>query len=167
MIEVVALDWGNTLMRDLGIYPGPMASWPHVAAIDGAAGALSVLAAGRRLVVATNAADSGADLVLAALARVGLDRFFSDVFSSCEVGSEKPARAFYEAMIERLARAPAQVAMVGDSYPNDVAGARAAGLRAVWFNPAGLPCPLAQAWHDAEVRALADLPAAIACLDPG
>jgi putative hydrolase of the HAD superfamily len=165
MIDVIALDWGNTLMRDPGIYPGPMASWPHVEAVDGAAGALAALAAGRRLVVATNAADSGAALVLAALARVGLDRFFSDVFSSCEVGHEKPARAFYETMIERLACAPAQVAMVGDSYANDIAGARAAGLRTVWFNPARLPSPTTQAQHDAEVRTLAQLPAAIARLD--
>jgi len=87
------------------------------------------------------------------------------VFSSCEVGAEKPARLFYETMVERLACAPARVAMIGDSYPNDIAGARAAGLRTVWFNPAGLPCPTAQTQHDAEVRALADLPAAIARLD--
>jgi putative hydrolase of the HAD superfamily len=31
--------------------------------------------------------------------------------------------------------------MVGDSWSADVAGARAAGIRAVWFNPLGLPRP--------------------------
>jgi putative hydrolase of the HAD superfamily len=165
MIRVVSFDWGDTLMRDDRAATGPMAGWPQVAAIDGAAEALTGLAPRHRLVVATNAADSGADLVLAALARVGLDGFFAAVFSSCEVGADKPSRLFYDTMLQRLACAPHEVAMVGDNYANDVLGARAAGLRAVWFNPSGVPCPDAKARHDAEVGALGELPAAIARLD--
>jgi putative hydrolase of the HAD superfamily len=165
MIRVVAFDWGDTLMRDDRAATGPMAGWPRVAAIEGAAEALAELAPRHRLVVATNAADSGADLVLAALARVGLDGFFAAVFSSCEVGADKPSRLFFDTMVKRLACAAGEVVMVGDNYANDVIGARAAGLRAVWFNPAGAPCPVAAARHDAEVRALAELPAAIARID--
>jgi putative hydrolase of the HAD superfamily len=165
MIRVVAFDWGDTLMRDDRAATGPMAGWPHVEAIDGAAEALAELAPHHRLVVATNAVDSGADLVMAALARVGLDGFFTAVFSSCEVGADKPSRLFYDTMLERLACAPREVVMVGDNYANDVLGALAAGLRTVWFNPAGVPCAGADALHDAKVRALAELPAAIAPLD--
>ena len=51
--------------------------------------------------------------------------------------------------------------MVGDSWPNDIVGAKRAHLRAVWLNPSRaqlhgrLPAP------DAEIRALAELPAAL------
>jgi hypothetical protein len=31
--------------------------------------------------------------------------------------------------------------MVGDSWAHDVVGANTAGLRAVWFNRRGEPCP--------------------------
>jgi len=165
MIRVVAFDWGDTLMRDFRIYPGPMASWPRVAAVDGVREALVELAPHRRLVVAPNAADSGAKLVIEALARVALDGFFETVFSSAELGAEKPARAFYETIIARLGCAPHEAVMLGDSYLNDVLGARACGLRAVWFNPSGAPCPEAEPRHDAELRAMTDLPALIARLD--
>jgi FMN phosphatase YigB (HAD superfamily) len=163
-IRVIAFDWGDTLMHDSRIYSGPMVHWPEVAAIEGVQDVLTKLAAQYRLVVATNATDSGAELVLAALARVALDKYFATVFSSAELDAEKPARAFYDTMVARLDCGPGQVAMVGDSYPNDILGARAAGLRAVWFNPQGAACPLPEPAHDAEVRAMAELPAAIARL---
>ena len=48
--------------------------------------------------------------------------------------------------------------MVGDGYGSDIVGAKATGLRAIWFNPAGRRCPLVHPVHDAEIRALQDLP---------
>ncbi|MBM3146735.1 MAG: HAD family hydrolase, partial [Actinobacteria bacterium] len=159
-ISVIAFDWGGTLMEDPGLYPGPMAHWPRVAAVPHAAAVLAALAARYRLVVATNADDSDAALVLAALARVGLDRHISAVFSSADLGVQKPDRRFYESMAERLGVRPADMVMVGDSYANDVAGAAAAGLRTVWLDRYRRPRPHPPA-ADAEVRSLAELPAAV------
>ncbi len=48
--------------------------------------------------------------------------------------------------------------MVGDSYAADVQGAKAAGLRAVWFNPTAAPCPEPHPAYDGEVKDMADLP---------
>jgi putative hydrolase of the HAD superfamily len=31
--------------------------------------------------------------------------------------------------------------MVGDSWAADIEGARAAGIRSIWFNPSGRPMP--------------------------
>ncbi len=152
-VRVVLFDWGNTLMVDDG-RPGPMLAWPQVAAVPGAAEALTALHGRFRLCVATNADDSGADDVMAALERVGLERYIDRVFSSHDLGARKPDPAFYAAVLDGL-RAddaagrttspsdetrrpeailhPAQVVMVGDNYANDVAGAIVAGLKAVWF----------------------------------
>jgi membrane-associated phospholipid phosphatase/beta-phosphoglucomutase-like phosphatase (HAD superfamily) len=169
-IRVVLFDWGNTLMVDDG-QPGAMADWPRVAAVPGAAEALAALLGRYRLCVATNADDSGAEKVMTALGRVGLARFIERVFSSRDLGARKPDPAFYAAVLDALqADAVArdepplcadQVVMVGDDYENDVVGACAAGLEAIWFNPARTPLPGNRSASDVEVKALTDLPSVL------
>jgi HAD superfamily hydrolase (TIGR01509 family) len=165
-IDVVFLDWGDTLMADDGAQSGPMATWPQVQAVDGAQEALRRLRPQYRLIVATNADDSGVREVRAALARVGLDELIDDVVSSRDVGTRKPDKLFYRAALLRagfagVPLAPERAVMVGDSLQNDVAGAQAAGLRVIWLAPrrvkaaAGAPIP------DARIRKLAELPAAL------
>jgi HAD superfamily hydrolase (TIGR01509 family) len=160
VIRTVILDWGDTVMRNLP-YPGPMAHWPTVEAVPGVEQALAALQGRCRLVLATNAADSGSALVRQALARVGLEGRFDAVLTARELGAHKPEPAFFQAVLAESGTAPAEAAMVGDSYPADVAGAKAMGLRAIWFNPGGSPCP-GQPLHDAELRSMAGLPAAVA-----
>jgi FMN phosphatase YigB (HAD superfamily) len=76
---------------------------------------------------------------------------------------KKPAPEFFTAVVEAAGCAPATVVHVGDSWAHDVLGARAAGLRAVWLNRAGVPRPPGPP-PDAEVRALTDLPRVLANL---
>jgi undecaprenyl-diphosphatase len=168
-LEVIFLDWGGTLMVDDGTQSGPMAAWPEVRAVDGAQDALRRLRPHYRLLVVTNADDSGERDVLAALSRVGLDGLVDGVVSSRDVGARKPDALFYRAALLRAGRAglplaPSRAVMVGDSWPNDVAGARAAGLRAVWLNPSKARRPDGAAAPDAEIRKLAALPQALARL---
>ncbi len=168
-IDVVFLDWGNTLMVGDGAQDEPMVNWTHVAAMPGAHEALRRLRAHYRLIVATNAADSGVQDVRAALARVGLDALVDDVVSSHDVGARKPDPAFFRAALRAASAvqppAPRRAVMVGDSWINDVAGARAAGLRAIWLNPSGVGRPCGAPRPDAEIRGLHELPRALERLD--
>ena len=50
---------------------------------------------------------------------------------------------------------------IGDHPGDDIAGAQQAGLRAIWFNPAGKVWE-AERLPDAEIRNLSDLPAVLA-----
>jgi len=86
-----------------------------------------------------------------------LDRYFSLVATAHDLGVAKPDPAFFHAILKQLSLTPAEAAMVGDSYEADIAGAKSAGLRAIWFNPAGTRCPLVHPVHNAEIRALQDL----------
>lgn len=160
-VRVVLFDWGDTVMRVFPEYPGPMAHWPRVEAVPGAREALLALRPRYRLVLATNAAESGAALVREALERVGLDAHFEAVVTARELGVRKPNPAFFQAVLRQLGCAPREAAMVGDGYRADVAGAKQVGLRAVWFNPAASPCPLTHPLHDAEVRKMSELPTAL------
>jgi HAD superfamily hydrolase (TIGR01662 family) len=165
MIEVVFFDWGDTLMRDFRVHAGAMASWPQVQAMPGAELALRALAPRYRLAVATNADDSGEQLVLAALARVGLQDYISFVVSSCEVGARKPEAAFFAAALARAGCAAAQAVMVGDSLANDVGGGGAAGMRTVWVDLAGDGPPPDAPRADAVIRSLEELPEALTALE--
>lgn len=53
----------------------------------------------------------------------------------------KPGPATYHAACAALDVQPGQALMVGDNWNNDVAGAVAAGLRAVWYNPGRRAAP--------------------------
>jgi FMN hydrolase / 5-amino-6-(5-phospho-D-ribitylamino)uracil phosphatase len=93
--------------------------------------------------------------------RCGLaGEFAFELYAHVDGVPKKPAPGFYAAVLAAAGGAPASVVYVGDSIEHDVVGAQAAGLRAVWLNRAGAPCP-ASAVPDGEISSLADLPAAI------
>jgi putative hydrolase of the HAD superfamily len=71
------------------------------------------------------------------LARLGLGARFAAIVVSAEVGVEKPHRRIFDAAVERLAVAPERIVHVGDRRLEDVEGAEAAGLRALWLDRAG------------------------------
>jgi putative hydrolase of the HAD superfamily len=156
--RVVLFDWGDTLMRVFPEYRGPMVDWPRVEAVPGVKEALENLHSRCTLVVATNAADSGASLVFAALERAGLGGYFSAVFTVRELGAAKPDPGYFQAALSALGCSPAEAVMVGDSYPVDVIGARQAGLRAVWYNPRLEAAPSLPPEQDGDLPRMEDLP---------
>lgn len=165
-IDVVFLDWGNTLMVDNGMREGPMKDWGKVEAEAGAQEALLRLRPRYRLVVATNAADSPAYFVRLALARVGLDDYIDDVVSSADVGDHKPNYAFFRAALLRegdrgIPLDARRAVMVGDGTTNDIAGAQRAGMRTIWYNPTKRRFPDGAQPPDIVIKKLADLPAAV------
>lgn len=66
---------------------------------------------------------------------------------------------------ERPGVPPERIVYVGDSPEHDATGPQRAGLRAVRLNRRGLPRPTGLS-PDAEVSTLAELPGALAALEP-
>lgn len=82
------------------------------------------------------------------LDRLDLARWFDLVLDSHEEGIEKPDPGLFQIALERSHVLPDRAMHVGDLYHVDVVGARAAGLRAVLLDPAGLyRTSTAPAWH--------------------
>jgi putative hydrolase of the HAD superfamily len=94
----------------------------------------------------------------------GVAASFDAVVISGEVGAGKPEPAVFREALRRLGD-PARATMVGDSYRNDVEGALAAGLDAVWLNRRGAPRPDAAHTPTAagvpEIGSLSELPEAL------
>ena len=67
----------------------------------------------------------------------------------------KPERPLFDLALRRLGVAAGEAAMVGDSLEADIAGARAVGMRTVYYAPAGAPASVA----DVFVRSFAELAA--------
>jgi putative hydrolase of the HAD superfamily len=89
------------------------------------------------------------------LDRLGLQDLLPHRFLSAELGVMKPDAKAFQAAQKKMGLFPGEMAMVGDSWRDDVAGALGAGWTAIWVNRRGLPRPD----HDpeAEVVEIPDL----------
>jgi len=130
----VLFDWGDTVMYDDPALTAPMAEWPTVRAVEGIADVLADLqSSGRRVILATGAMVSDEGQIRKALARAGLDAYFSCVY--CFKNTNLPkGEAFYRHILVDLNVPASEVLMVGDSFEKDVQIPNALGIFAVWFN---------------------------------
>ena len=68
----------------------------------------------------------------------GLDRLFDGVFLSEEIGFEKPACEFFDAVFAAPGEVDRErVLIVGDSLTSDITGGVRAGIKTCWYNPRG------------------------------
>lgn len=93
--------------------------------------AAELAAAGVPVAILSNSEGRLAELI----DEIGWRQPFRDVVDSGRFGAAKPERAIFLHTAAVLGVAPAEVVHVGDSWNADVAGARAAGMRAIWFGP--------------------------------
>lgn len=132
---IVLFDWGDTVMRDYPERTVPMVEWDTVEVIDGIVEVLSYLhASGRSIMLATSADISDETQIRGALARGGLDQFFSRIYSFRNTNLPK-GEAFYRHILGDLKVPASDVLMVGDHFEKDVQTPNTLGIFAVWFNP--------------------------------
>lgn len=90
--------------------------------------------------------------------RLGLADYFQFTLCAEELGVGKPDPTPFREALRRAGVTAAQAVHIGDHPGDDIEGAQRAGMRAIWFNPAG------HAWQhdgapDAQIRSLRELPA--------
>jgi putative hydrolase of the HAD superfamily len=110
---------------------------------------LEVLSNRYRLAVLTN---GNADV-----RRLGLADYFEFALCAEELGVGKPDPRPFEEALRRANVAKENAIHVGDNPVDDVAGAQAAGMHTIWFNPSGKPWGTGKK-PDKEIARLADLP---------
>jgi HAD superfamily hydrolase (TIGR01549 family) len=64
----------------------------------------------------------------------GLRPFFSQVITSSETGYIKPHPRIFERALDAGGWRPEEALFVGDTYKQDIVGARAVGMRTIWLN---------------------------------
>jgi putative hydrolase of the HAD superfamily len=132
-VNALIFDWGDTIMRDFNL-PGNMAEWDKVEWIPGAELALIEASSIFLCVVATSAGNSGTPEMIAALKRVGADKYFDFFFSSKELGYNKPDPRFFIEIARLINLAPEECVMIGNRFEKDITGAKKAGMQTAFFN---------------------------------
>jgi putative hydrolase of the HAD superfamily len=87
---------------------------------------------------------------------LGIDQYFDFTVTPEDAAADKPEPAFFRCALERAGVTAGEAMHVGDQYPLDILGARAAGLTAVMIDRAAMypeitDCP--------RISSLAELPA--------
>jgi putative hydrolase of the HAD superfamily len=117
-----------------------------------------------RLAMLSNTQTFGLEM----LDRLGITQRIRSRILSAEVGTLKPEPAAFEAVQRRLGLFPGNLAMVGDSWNDDVLGALNAGWTAIWVNREAKPRPAHHAESPIyEVRSLDRVPELIQGLQDG
>ena len=75
------------------------------------------------------------------LAACGFDPLLDAVIISEEAGVAKPDPRIFTLALDALRRAAGETVMIGDAWETDIVGARAAGIRPLWFNRLGAASP--------------------------
>lgn len=130
----VLFDWGDTVMHDDPASTAPMVEWDMVRMVEGITEVLSYLhASGRQIILATSASVSDENQIRGALARGGVDQYFSRIYCFKNTSLSK-GEAFYRHILSNLNVPASDVLMVGDGFEKDVQIPNSLGMFAVWFN---------------------------------
>ena len=109
----------------------------NMKAFDGAEEAMRTLKEkGIRIGIGT---DMTALMQLRKLTRLGLLSYVDFIVTSEEAGEEKPGKKLFDRCIEKIRCKPEECLFVGDRTDKDYKGAIDAGMKALWYNPDGLP----------------------------
>ncbi len=107
-------------------------STEYIRLYDGARELLSRLKkSGARLFLLTNAQRAFTEYELRALDITG---YFDGIIISSDCGVKKPDIRFFTALLERYSLAPADCLMLGNDRSTDIAGAKAAGMAALYIH---------------------------------
>lgn len=121
-------------------------------------GALEILAALKPRVLIGIVSNNLLDEQRGKISLCGFGPYIDALIVSEAVGVSKPDPAIFAYALAALQCSAGDAVMIGDSWVADVEGARAAGIRPIWFNRAGRPAP--DASHDVrEISALAPMDA--------
>jgi putative hydrolase of the HAD superfamily len=124
-------DLDDLFLEYLRYYESSWTAYP-----DAAPFLRAVRRAGLRIGVLTNGQREQQEAKLAA---IGLRDAVDVVVASSDLTAGKPDSRAFEALCVALGTSPSDTPYIGDDLTNDVAGAAAAGLPALWLNRVGTP----------------------------
>lgn len=104
-------------------------------------------ASGKKIYLLSNAQT---DFTRPEITALGIDKYLDGIFISSEVGFKKPAKEFYQKLLDTYKLDPKESIMIGNDIKADIEGARAVGLNTLYIHSNISP------WED-EDRKNADI----------
>jgi putative hydrolase of the HAD superfamily len=136
----ITADMPEALLEEsIDSYISPVLDWPP-ALQPGAGETVRELAArGIALGIVSNTGRTPGIVLRRLLERYDLLRYFAVISYSDELGVRKPDPEIFRVTLSRANARPVEAAHVGDNPVDDVAGARAVGIRAIHYASDGRP----------------------------
>ena len=103
------------------------------------------------LTVVTNGFD---EIQYTKMSSAGIEHYFAHVVTSQRAGNKKPSPQIFDFALKQSGHNAADTVMIGDNLQTDIAGARAAGIDTIFFNPQQEPHKASVTF---EIKALKDL----------
>lgn len=126
--------------------------------IDHAENVLVTLSKSYRLGLISNSGITPGRILRRVLKKYAVLQYFTNTVFSNEVGYHKPHPSIFQRALENLQVKAGQVIHIGDLLESDITGAKAIGMKAVWFNKHGKKRPeVLQFPPDHEINALSQL----------
>lgn len=101
--------------------------------VDGALELLEKVFPEYRLYIVTNGT---ASVQKCRMKSAEIEKYFSGVFISEEIGFDKPTKEYFNYCFERIQGFQKENAVIiGDSLTSDIRGGKNSGIRTIWFNP--------------------------------
>jgi len=94
---------------------------------------LEVLSRLYSIILVSDTETSAETHVRDALTALGIERFFTGIVTSVDVGARKPDSAIFQAALDKVAASTSEVIMVGNDPDRDIVGAKQMGIRTVLF----------------------------------
>ncbi len=104
----------------------------RVSPVEGMTKVVRLLSEQTRLAVASNTRSH--NLIRAALEQTDVLKFFSPFVTSMSCGYRKPSERIFEEVLSAWSVQPESIVMIGDELDRDIEGAKASGIRTIWFN---------------------------------
>ncbi len=124
--------------------------------VEGARELLDTLSGSFRLHMASNGFH---EVQYRKMKSAGVDHYFDTVILSEDAGANKPHRRFFDYAFRKTGLTPQSVIMIGDNIETDIAGARDAGIRQIYFNRHPSERPAFRPTY--EVFSLSEIPAIV------
>ena len=137
-LQMYEMYWG-TFLEKMQLFPGARSL------ID------SLCEKGIMIAVCT---DLTANIQHRKLIALGLSDDIFCLVTSEEAGREKPASEMFALCLEKLGLPAEEVCYIGDNYSKDIVGAKACGMKAIWFHPEK---PAGQQYREIEETLLSEI----------
>ncbi len=85
------------------------------------------------MTVVTNGFD---EIQYTKMSSAGIDHYFKHIVTSQRAGNKKPSKQIFEFALAQSGHNTEHAVMIGDNLQTDIAGALAAGIDSIYFNPA-------------------------------
>lgn len=120
-------------MGDMYVATSPL----KTALMEGTKEVLSTLQArGYRMHIITNGFE---EIQHIKLKNTGIDHYFEEIITSERAGVKKPHQQIFHHSLKLAKASPNDSVMIGDDLPVDILGAKAVGMKQVYFNPKAAP----------------------------